>query len=84
MVRTKAEMAAILDRIRANFQVLDRCKGPHDFSRAAGGSDVGRKMVCSLCKGELDLEQAQWYMRGLEHGRKHKGAADVPRVHDGG
>lgn len=79
MALTRAEMATILDKIRANFQVLDRCKGPHDFSVAADPS-VGRKMKCSLCKGELDFEQAQWYMRGLEHGRKAAGANHVPRV----
>lgn len=65
----------VLATILANQKKLDRCAG-HDFHEvvenpaalALWGLVVFVR--CAHCKGEVEAQVAEWYERGLEHGRR--------------
>lgn len=59
----------------ANQKNLDRCAG-HDFNQVVDSPTAialwGLVVFvrCAHCAGEVEAQVAEWYERGLEHGRK--------------
>jgi|GEM_PF-5509401 hypothetical protein len=72
------ETDAILVKIRANQELLDKCVKPHDFSvcldrhtkqpitNPSPEQCFGAKWRCSKCGGYTDSVNRSWYNRGLE------------------
>lgn len=58
----------ILDSVRENFRILDRCAGPHDF-QVIGEIRIGAKYKCTKCNGVVDGVNKRWYESGLKDGR---------------
>lgn len=65
-MKTSVEKDGIEKQVRENLKKLEGCSGPHDFA------PVGKTawFRCSLCGGEVNGVVRNWYVRGLNHGRK--------------
>lgn len=68
----RTALARVWDEVQENLRLLGECPGPHDFQPMAERGAFPR-VRCSVCGGCLDLASAEWYRRGLKHGRAQHG-----------
>lgn len=64
---SNSDIHGILAEVRANLEKLDACP-LHDFHRLEA-DNVLSKLQCSKCGGQVNISEAGWYQRGLEHGK---------------
>lgn len=64
---SKPVINEVWEEVKANHARLDTCTGPHKFVPIDATKVLGRRYVCSLCKGEVDSINRSWYEKGFEH-----------------
>ncbi len=64
---SKAEILAMADQIRANFDTLAACKG-HEFEPEEFGAALRKKYKCRVCGGYVESIAYRWYNLGRAHG----------------
>jgi len=65
---SRDEIGDVWKQAKDNAQRLEACPGPHVFVRLGPG--LNSRSRCISCGGDVDWQAAQWYQRGLEHGRR--------------
>lgn len=62
------EVRGLMQRVMANRRKLDGCRR-HLFPTIGDNYQLGQRLTCVHCGGEMTLVEAGWYIRGwVAHG----------------